>query len=110
LQRSQVAKVTGTAPLSQGTSWGTEVNDVITNPIFTYYDTSGNLIGGLPLDIASNGATLATVKTIHIALTIQNNAVTDPKTRQPIQTNFEGEVSLNNCSMATTGIPPMSCQ
>jgi prepilin-type N-terminal cleavage/methylation domain-containing protein len=110
LQRSSVDKVTGTAPLSQSAVWGTEVNDVITSPIFTYFDTTGTAIGGLPLDIASNGATLATVKTIHISLTIQNNAIIDPKTKQPIQTSFQGEVSLNNCSMATTGFVGISCQ
>lgn len=110
LQRSSVDKVNGTAPLSQSAVWGTEVNDVITNPIFTYFDTSGTQLTTLPLDIASNGATLATVKTIHINLTIQNNAIVDPKTRQPIQTSFQGEVSLNNCSMATTGWIGMSCQ
>src|SRR3954470_22795800 len=38
LQRSSVDKVSGTAPLSQAASWGTEVNDVITSPIFTYFD------------------------------------------------------------------------
>jgi len=41
-------------------------------------------------------------------LTIQNPVVIDPKTKQPIETNFEGEASLNNCSMAATGIG-MSC-
>jgi hypothetical protein len=110
LQRSSVDKVNGTAPLSQSASWGTEVNDVITSPIFTYFDTTGAAVGGLPLDIATNGPTLATVKTIHISLTIQNSANIDPKTGQPIQTSFEGEVSLNNCSMATTGFTGISCQ
>jgi prepilin-type N-terminal cleavage/methylation domain-containing protein len=110
LQRSSVDKVDGTAPLSQTPSWGTEVNDVITSPIFAYYDTTGAAIAALPADITSNAAVLATVKTIHISLTIQNNAVIDPKTKQPIQTSFEGEVSLNNCSMATTGYVGISCQ
>ena len=110
LQRSSVDKANTVAPLSQSAVWGTEVNDVITSPIFTYFDTAGAAIGGLPLDIASNGATLATVKTIHISLTIQNNAIIDPKTKQPIQTSFQGEVSLNNCSMATTGFVGISCQ
>jgi len=109
LQRSQVAKVSGTDPESQATSWGTEVNDVISTPIFAYYDTNGNAMTTLPADIDSNGSTLATIKTIHISLTIQNSAVLDPKTRQPIQTAFEGEVSLNNCSMAATGTG-ISCQ
>lgn len=112
LQRSSVDKVNGTAPLGQTPSWGTEVNDVITTPIFTYFDTGGNAIAttALPADIASNGTVLASIKTIHISLTIQNNANIDPKTKQPIQTSFEGEVSLNNCSMATYGYSGISCQ
>jgi prepilin-type N-terminal cleavage/methylation domain-containing protein len=113
LQRSAVPKVAGDPETGQGTPgpvWGTEVNDVITNPIFTYFDTTGAALTTLPLDINSNGATLATVKTIHISLTIQNNAIVDPKTGQPIQTSFEGEVSLNNCSMATTGFVGISCR
>lgn len=111
-QRSQAAKVAGN-PLTGQTApvWGTEVNDVnvITNPIFTYFDSNGAQINTLPADINANGAVLAQVKTIHIALTIQNPAVIDPKTKQPIQTNFEGEVSLNNCSMAAVGVG-ISCQ
>ncbi|HXF12513.1 MAG TPA: prepilin-type N-terminal cleavage/methylation domain-containing protein [Terriglobales bacterium] len=110
LQRSSVDKVNGTAPLAQTPSWGTEVNDVITTPIFTYFDTGGNAVTALPADIASNGTVLASIKTIHISLTIQNNANIDPKTKQPIQTSFEGEVSLNNCSMATYGYSGISCQ
>jgi prepilin-type N-terminal cleavage/methylation domain-containing protein len=110
LQRSQVAKVNGTDPESQGASWGTEVNDVITNPIFTYYDTSGNQITTLPEDIDNNGAVIASIKTIHISLTIQNSAIVDPKTQQPIQSTFEGEVSINNCSMGTTGYVGISCE
>lgn len=110
LQRSQIAKQSGNPLTGQGTAvWGTEVNDVITSQIFTYFDTSGNAITTLPADINNNASVIATVKTIHIALTIQNSAVMDLKTKQPIQTTFEGEVSLNNCSMATTGAS-MSCQ
>jgi prepilin-type N-terminal cleavage/methylation domain-containing protein len=109
LQRSQVAKITGDPETGQSTPvWGTEVNDVITTPIFTYFDTNGNAVTALPADINSNGAVLASIKTIHISLTIQNNAVMDQKTKQPIQTTFEGEVSLNNCSMAAAGAG-MSC-
>jgi hypothetical protein len=61
-------------------------------------------------DINNNGQQLASVKTIHISLTIQDPNVTDPKTHQQIQTSFEGEVSLNNCSLAASAVPPMSCQ
>jgi len=113
-QRSAVPKVTGTDPLAQLTTnpdWGTEVNDLTnttTTPIFTYYDASGAQLTP-PDDIDSNGSIIARVKTIHISLTIQNNAVMDPQTHQPIQTSFEGEVSLNNCSLAAAGVPPMSC-
>jgi hypothetical protein len=113
-QRSTIAK-TNAAPLTQtGGDWGTEVNDLTTTTIFTYFDVSGNQIfppaepGGY--DISSNGPQLASVKTIHISLTIQDPNVTDPKTHQQIQTSFEGEVSLNNCSLAASAVPPMSCQ
>jgi prepilin-type N-terminal cleavage/methylation domain-containing protein len=110
-QRSAVPKIAGNPLTGQSAAdWGTEVNDLTTTTIFTYYDANGNQIVTVPADINSNGTTLASVKTIHIALSIQNNAVMDPKTGQPIQTNFEGEVSLNNCSMAASGISPMSCQ
>jgi prepilin-type N-terminal cleavage/methylation domain-containing protein len=113
-QRSTIAK-TNAAPWTQtGGDWGTEVNDLTTTTIFTYFDVSGNQIfppaepGGY--DISSNGPQLASVKTIHISLTIQDPNVTDPKTHQQIQTSFEGEVSLNNCSLAASAVPPMSCQ
>jgi prepilin-type N-terminal cleavage/methylation domain-containing protein len=110
-QRSAVPKQVGDPLTGQAAAdWGTEVNDLVTPTIFTYFDANGNQITTVPADIDNNGAVLASVKTIHISLTIQNNAVMDPKTGQPIQTSFEGEVSLNNCSMAATAIPPMSCQ
>ena len=111
LQRSAVPKVVGNPLTGQSAAdWGTEVNDLITPVIFTYFDASGNQINALPADINANGPVLASVKTIHISLTVQNNSVLDPKTGQPLQTSFEGEVSLNNCSMAAAGVPPMSCQ
>jgi prepilin-type N-terminal cleavage/methylation domain-containing protein len=109
LQRSQVDKITGDPLNGQAVpNWGTETNDVITNPIFSYFKADGTQVTGLPIDISTGAATIASVKTIKISLTIRNNAVTDPKTHQPIETNFEGEVSLNNCSMAASGAP-MSC-
>jgi prepilin-type N-terminal cleavage/methylation domain-containing protein len=106
LQRSAIPKITANPLTGQNAAdWGTEVNDLTTTTIFTYFDTNGNqiLAASLPADIVNNPAVIASVKTIHISLTIQNNAVVDPKTHQPIQTSFEGEVSLNNCSMAAGG-------
>jgi prepilin-type N-terminal cleavage/methylation domain-containing protein len=108
LQRSQVDKTTA-PPLTQPSNWGTEVNDVISTPIFTYFRADSTKVTVLPADLNSAPTTLAQVKTIQINLTIQNPNVVDPKTHQPIQTTFQGEVSLNNCSMAATG-QPMSCQ
>jgi prepilin-type N-terminal cleavage/methylation domain-containing protein len=110
LQRSQVDKVSADPLTGQTTNWGTEVNDVISNPTFSYFKADGTQITALPVDIstAAGAQTIASVKTIQVSLTIRNNAVMDPKTHQPIETNFEGEVSLNNCSMAVSGAP-MSC-
>jgi len=111
LQRSQVDKVSADPLTGQTQNWGTEANDVISNPIFSYFKTDGTQVAALPVDISTAGGaqTIASIKTIQISLIIRNNAVVDPKTRQPLETTFQGEVSLNNCSMAATGAP-MSCR
>ncbi len=113
LQRSQIDKKTGDPITGQNPpDWGTEINDITNTtafPIFRYYQYDGTQITTLPADITTNPATIAKVKTIQINLTIRNNAIIDQKTGQPIETSFEGEVSLNNCSMASTG-QVMSCQ
>ncbi len=113
LQRSQVDKVSADPLLGQPQNWGTEVNDVLSDPIFSYYKADGTQIPNtsLPVDISTSGGPqiLASIKTIKISLTIRNNSVIDRKTSQAIETNFEGEVSINNCSMATTG-QATSCQ
>jgi prepilin-type N-terminal cleavage/methylation domain-containing protein len=119
LQRSQIDKKLGDPIIGQNPpDWGTEINDLTntnttTFPIFRFYQYDGTQIdpATLPMNISTTGgaAAIANVKTIQINLTIRNNTIIDQKTRQPIETSFEGEVSLNNCSMASTGLP-MSCQ
>src|SRR6266481_6767688 len=66
LQRSQVDKVTGD-PLTGQTApnWGTETNDVITNPIFSYFNADGTQVTP-PVDISTGAAIIASVKTIKI--------------------------------------------
>ena len=112
LQRSQVGKVAGDPLNAQPPNWGTEVNDALNPIIFTYYKADGTAIpsASLPLDISTQAGaqTLASIKTIKISLLISNPGIKDMKTGQVIQTSFEGEVSLNNCSMAASG-QPMSC-
>jgi len=111
LQRSQVDKVAGN-PLAVPPNWGTEVNDALNPIIFTYFKADGTQIpsASLPLDISTQAGaqTLASIKTIKISLLISNPVIRDIKTDQVIQTSFEGEVSLNNCSMATAN-QPASC-
>src|SRR6266700_137475 len=101
LQRSQVDKVYATDPLGQSLDWGTEANDVLSDPIFTYYKADGTPIStlSLPIDYTTSlkAQTLASVKTIKISLRIRNSGVLDPSTHQALETNFEGEVSINNC-------------
>jgi len=115
LQRSQVDKVSADPLLGQTQNWGTEVNDVLSSPIFTYFRADGTQIAipappaTLDITTLAGAQTLASIKTIKISLTIRNNSVIDRKTNQAIETNFEGEVSINNCSMATTG-QATSCQ
>ena len=112
LQRSQVDKAIGSPLTGQSAAnWGTEVNDVLSNPIFSYFKADGTQVTALPVDLSTSGgpAILASIKTIQVSLLIRNPSVLDPKTKQPIETTFQGEVSLNNCSMAASGAP-MSCQ
>jgi hypothetical protein len=115
MQRSQVDKVNGDPLSGQSTAnWGTEVNDVVTTAVFTYYQYDGTQItipsGGIDYTTSqANANILANVKTIQINLTIRNPIVLDKQTGLPIETSFEGEVSLNNCSMVATS-QPMSCQ
>ena len=111
LQRSEIDKVAGIAPTAQAQNWGTAVNDVdTTNPIFSYFLANGTQVSpaSLPLDMNSAPATIASIKTIQISLTVRNPNVVDPKTGQPIENTFQGLVTLNNCSMAASGAP-MSC-
>ena len=110
LQRSQVDKASASPLTGQATNWGTEVNDVLSNPIFSYFKADGTQVTALPVDLSTSGgpAILASIKTIQVSLLIRNPSVLDPKTKQPIETTFQGEVSLNNCSMAASGAP-MSC-
>jgi prepilin-type N-terminal cleavage/methylation domain-containing protein len=111
LQRSQADKVNGSPVTAQNTNWGTEVNDVVSNPIFTYFDTTGALITGLPVDVSTTAGanTIATVKTVQINLRVNDPTVIDLQTGKPIEGVFEGGVSLNNCSMASNG-QAMSCK
>jgi prepilin-type N-terminal cleavage/methylation domain-containing protein len=116
LQRSEVVKTTNT-PLNQGTNWGTAADNVDTanpDPIFTYFQADGTQVpaASLPLDINSAPNTIAAIKTIQIRLTVRNDNIVDSKTRQAIETTFQGLLALNNCSMAPTTAAPtpaMSC-
>ena len=112
LQRSQTDKITGNPATGQTQTWGTTVNDVVNTPIFRYYRADGTQVTGIPaagLDMNGAATTLASIKTIRIDLTLRNNQVIDTKTNAPITTTFQGEVSLNNCSMVADG-QPMSCK
>jgi prepilin-type N-terminal cleavage/methylation domain-containing protein len=112
LQRSQVTKATGNPLNATPPNWGTEINDALNGVIFTYFKADGTVVpaASLPLDISTQAGaqTLASIKTIKISLIISNPAITDRKTGLAIETAYEGEVSLNNCSMAATG-QAMSC-
>jgi len=115
LQRSQVDKTSNDPLTGQTPNWGTEVNDVVSSPIFSYFMADGTQVTKLPVDISTQASAqiLASIKTIQISLVIRNNSVKDLKTGLPLETSFEGEVSLNNCSMAaaySSTNAPMGCE
>lgn len=118
MQRSQIDKIVGDPLTGQNSAnWGTEVNDVQTTPVFRFFQYDGTEItsaSACPLPVSySTSATcaqeLANVKTIQINLTIRNPNIIDQRTGLAIETSFEGEVSLNNCSMVASG-QNVSCQ
>lgn len=102
LKRSQVVKVAGLGPLGQGSSFQTEVQNV-QNPtsIFSAYKADGTQVtipsGGI--DISTDPATIASIKTIRIQLNVQSKQF-DLTTRQYPQVTLTNTVSLNNCSLA----------
>lgn len=117
LQRSEVPKVTGNPATGQSApDWGTDIDNVdTTNPVFSFYKADGTQVTALPADLttAAGAQTIASIKIIKISLTVRSNSVLDLKTRQPIETTFEGLVSLNNCSMAASYNSinsPMGCR
>ena len=118
MQRSQIDKISGDPLLGQNAAnWGTEVNDVQTTPVFRFFEYDGTEITSsstcpLPVSYSTSQACaqeLANVKTIQINLTIRNPNIIDQRTGLAIETSFEGEVSLNNCSMVASG-QNVSCQ
>ena len=117
MQRSQSNKTNGD-PLTTAAAnynWGTEVNDIISSTVFSYFKYDGTQItfgsNTATIDYTTqlNAQAIANVKTIQINLAIRNNQVMDKQTGLPIETSFEGEISVNNCSMLATG-QNMSCQ
>lgn len=110
-QRSQADKASGDPLTGQTQNWGTEINDVVNPTIFSYFKADGTQVTGLPVDMstAAGAQILASIKSIQINVRVQNASVFDPKTRQPIEMTFAGEVSVNNCSMVANG-QPMSCK
>src|SRR5882672_2091306 len=56
LQRSQVDKASGSPLTGQpAPNWGTEVNDVLSSPIFSYFKADGTQVTGLPVDLSTSG-------------------------------------------------------
>jgi prepilin-type N-terminal cleavage/methylation domain-containing protein len=102
LKRSAVTK-DASGPLSQGSAFQTEVQNV-QNPtsIFSAYKADGSAVT-LPVDINSDPAAIAAIKTIRIQLNVQSKQF-DLATRQFPQVTLSNTVSLNNCSQAPTCI------
>jgi len=107
LKRSQLAKING-APLTGQTAedYKVEVQGVQNTEIFSAYTNGAALT--LPIDIASNGSSIAQVDTIQAILTLQSSSI-DPQTHQKPKTTLITTVRLNNCTQAAIGYKT-SCQ
>jgi prepilin-type N-terminal cleavage/methylation domain-containing protein len=113
LQRSQVSKVDGDPVTGQlnltAASYSTEIQNVQNaTSLFTLYDATSTAIT-LPIDIDNNAATVASVKTIQVNLTVASATSVDPKTGQRLEADVAGTMQIVNCSMATTG-GTLNCQ
>lgn len=120
LRRSQISKTTA---LSGGLdNYSVEVqyvqNGTLANPIFEYFDTSGNEVdlsgySGNALDGTAAGVTsadlakLASIQTVKIQLSVQSKAPDLMTKQRPIMT-LNSMVTLGNCSYVHTG-GTMSC-
>jgi len=104
-----VDKISANPLLSQPQNWGTEVNDVLSDPIFTYFQSGRNSI---PIHRAHRYQQRSCDPCVDQNHQISRKFVTTPsidrKTNQAIE-RLRREVSINNCSMATTG-QATSCQ
>lgn len=119
LERAQVTKVNGVAPLAQAPAAGTysaEIQNVqnansAANPIFKAFKMDGTQIA-LPIDINANAALVAQVRVIQVSLDVSDPNQLDPRTRQPLEANITSRVQVVNCSMAGSaaglGIPQVA--
>ena len=107
LRRSQLQKITGNPFTGQNTPvYQVEVQDVLNANIFSAF-TAGSAVT-LPATFNSNGATIASMDTIQVTLTVRSPRA-DPQTRQKPVTTLVSSVKVTNCSQAATG-QKMSCQ
>lgn len=115
LRRSVIQKINGDPYTGQGTATTyTEVQNVqngtSTDPIFTAYDISGNVIslGSTGLNFDSNGTTIATIRSIKVSLTVKSPSI-DIKTGVYPITTLVSSIDLDNCSQGDTS-QSMSCE
>jgi prepilin-type N-terminal cleavage/methylation domain-containing protein len=97
IERSQVTKAAADPLTGQGTAYHVAVENVAASGLaFTAYDSNGaNVSIGTGLDINSNATTLASIKTIRIAITLQGRSP-DQQTRQFPTISMESLVKLLN--------------
>jgi prepilin-type N-terminal cleavage/methylation domain-containing protein len=108
LRRSALPKIDAD-PLNNQTapSYQVEVQGVQNTSVFSAY-SNGTAVG-LPVTIATaSGATMASVDTVQVVLTLQSPTI-DPQTHTYPVTTLISTVKLNNCSQAANGAS-MSCQ
>ena len=110
LKRSQQPKIQGDPVSGQAeAAYQLEVQNVRNAEIFSAYTWGSTGVPvSLPVDFTNNGASLATIDTIKVVLTLET-AAADSKTRvKPVNTLIS-TIKLHNCSQAATGLT-MSCQ
>lgn len=101
LQRGWVDKSTGSETLSN-LAQNIQNAGTTSDPIFVAYTSSGSAINSADMTTTPGKQNLASIKMVSIRLKIIAGDP-DPQTQQAPEINLSGQVTIVNCSLATSG-------
>ena len=101
LRRSQAFKIPGNPLTQQSLALENGVEHVQNTTLFAAYDGNGNAVA-LPVDMNSNPAAIAGIKTLDVVLTVRGD-LRDAQSGQYPVTTLRSTIRLLQCSSVATG-------